>query len=201
GRLLESLGHRVEANSPAVLDDPAYVERFIGMIAANIANTRDFFEAQLGREMTDADLEGDNLLFSAIGRSMGASAYLDVLAWLSSWSRRLLQWWHGPDAFDVLVCPVLTLTPPRIGWLSGPESGQRIQQLMLYTSHFNISGQPAISLPLHWSADGLPVGVQLIAAYGREDLLIRLAAQLETAQPWATRRPPVCATERSGGES
>ena len=193
-RLLESLGHDVEANSPAALDEQAYVERFIGMISANIANTRDYYEAALGREMTDDDLEGDNLLFSQIGRSMSASRYLDVVAWLSSWSRRLQQWWHGPDAFDVLVCPVLTLSPPRIGWLSGPQAGQRIQQLMLYTSHFNISGQPAISLPLHWSADGLPVGVQLVAAYGREDLLVRLAAQLELAQPWAARRPPICAS-------
>ena len=56
---------------------------------------------------------------------------------------------------------------------------------------FNVTGQPAISLPLYWSTDGLPIGVQLGAAYGREDLLIRIAAQLEGARPWSSRRPPV----------
>ena len=63
----------------------------------------------------------------------------------------------------------------------------------IFTAGFNASGQPAISLPLHWSEDGLPIGVQLVAAYGREDLLIRVAAQLEQAQPWADRWPELAA--------
>jgi amidase len=63
----------------------------------------------------------------------------------------------------------------------------------IFTAGFNSSGQPAISLPLHWSEDGLPIGVQLVAAYGREDLLIRVAAQLEQAQPWADRWPDLAA--------
>ena len=62
-----------------------------------------------------------------------------------------------------------------------------------FTAIFNATGQPAISLPLHWTDDGLPIGVQLVAAYGREDVLIRIAAQLEQARPWADRRPPVFA--------
>jgi amidase len=67
----------------------------------------------------------------------------------------------------------------------------RLTALSTFTFPFNVTGQPAISLPLHWSADGLPIGVQLIAPYGREDVLLRLAAQLEAACPWSDRRPAV----------
>ena len=63
----------------------------------------------------------------------------------------------------------------------------------MFTAAFNSTGQPAISLPLHWNDDGLPIGVQLVAELGREDLLLRVAAQLEEAAPWADRRPPLFA--------
>jgi amidase len=83
--------------------------------------------------------------------------------------------------------------PPRLGELRRDEdptwSVQRARPFVAFTLPFNISGQPAISLPVHWSAEGLPVGVQIAAAYGREDLLLRVAAQLEAARPWAHRRP------------
>jgi len=68
---------------------------------------------------------------------------------------------------------------------------RRAGQWVVYTPAFNMSGQPAISLPLHWNDAGVPIGVQLVAAYGREDVLVRVAAQLEAAHPWADRRPPV----------
>jgi len=68
---------------------------------------------------------------------------------------------------------------------------RRALPFVTFTSPFNITGQPAISLPLHWSASGLPIGVQLVAPWGREDLLLRIAGQLETARPWASRRPAV----------
>jgi amidase len=105
-----------------------------------------------------------------------------------------VSWWlptDGTSGFDLLLTPTVATPPPRIGYLSEPGEGRRINEVLQYTSQFNVTGQPAISLPLHWSADGLPIGVQLVAAPHREDLLVRVAAQLEAAAPWAHRRPPV----------
>ena len=73
------------------------------------------------------------------------------------------------------------------------DEGQRISSFMPYTAQFNVTGQPAVSLPLHWTDAGLPVGVQLVAEFGREDVLVRVAAALEEAAPWKDRRPGVSA--------
>jgi amidase len=106
--------------------------------------------------------------------------------------RRVQQWWA--DGWDLLVTPTVAEPPPLLREfepdLADPlAQSDRAGRFVPFTPAFNMSGQPAISLPLHWSADGLPVGVQLVAAYGREDVLIRVAAQLEAAQPWAERHP------------
>jgi amidase len=69
--------------------------------------------------------------------------------------------------------------------------GMRASQIACWTLPFNLTGQPAISLPLHWNDAGLPIGVQLVATHGREDLLLRVAAALEVAMPWRDRRPAV----------
>jgi len=118
-------------------------------------------------------------------------AYLQARQWLGTWSRRMADWWTG---HDLLVTPTAGAPPPELGWFTaaGPrQEGPRIAGFMPYTAQFNATGQPAVSVPLHWTAGGLPVGVQLAAAYGREDLLVRVASQLEQAAPWADRHPPL----------
>jgi amidase len=190
--LLEAAGHHVEASVPEAMLDPGVVERFVTVLAACTANDLRVLETTLGREVTEDDLEPDNLRFAEIGRTVSATDYLACLDAQHAWCRRMLSWWHpadGSHGFDLLLCPVIATPPPPIGYLSGPGGGGRVGELLLFTAQFNVTGQPAISLPLHHTAGGLPVGVQLVAAYGREDVLVRVAAQLEVAAPWPVIAP------------
>ncbi|MCB0957338.1 MAG: amidase, partial [Ilumatobacter sp.] len=151
-------------------------------------------EAILGRAVGEDDLEPDNLMFAEMGRSISATDYLAAVHGQHLWVRDMLRWWHPegeghPHGFDLLLTPVIATPPPPIGYLSGPEGGRRVGELLLFTAQFNVTGQPAVSLPLHRTPDGLPVGVQLVAAHGREDVLVRVAAQLEAAAPWPLIAP------------
>ena len=104
----------------------------------------------------------------------------------------MAPWWVE---HDLLVVPTSPEPPVLLGELA-PDNADaavatRLGRLITFTAPFDVTGQPAMSLPLHWNDAGLPIGVQLVAAYGHEDVLIRIAAQLEAARPWADRRPPI----------
>ncbi|MFM8862830.1 MAG: amidase [Acidimicrobiia bacterium] len=195
--LLDGLGHDVEHSWPEAMTEEHFIGAFTTIVAAHVAHDLTTWGRVLGREIGDDEVEPGNAVFASIGRSFGAVDYLDAVYWQQGWTRRVAQWWRDDavdraDGFDLLVSPVLNGTPPPLGHLSDPIEGLgRVTTLMQYTAQFNVTGQPALSLPLWWSADGLPVGVQFVAAFGREDLLVRLAAQLEAARPWAERVPPV----------
>jgi amidase len=190
-RLLESLGHHVTESAPPALFDEKFPAQFTTIIAADTAATMAAFEMLLGRPIGDDEIEQRNARHRQAGQSLSAVQYLQARAWLAPWTRRMAGWWED---FDLLVTPTLGAPPPELGWFTaeGPiAEGKRISSFIPYTAQFNMTGQPAVSLPLHWTPDDLPVGVQLVAAYGREDLLIRIASQLEQAAPWAGRRPEV----------
>jgi amidase len=192
-RLLESLGHTVEESAPEAMYEQELNRVFSTIIAADTETTFRQFEQLLGRSIEENEIEPRNVAYRRWGSVMSAVDYLNARAWIGLWARRMAGWWTG---HDILVTPTVGAPPPRLGWFTeqGPEGeGQRIVSFIPYTAQFNMTGQPAVSLPLHWSADGLPVGVQFVAAYGREDLLVRLAAQLEEAAPWGDRRPPISA--------
>ncbi|MGE5210154.1 MAG: amidase [Acidobacteriota bacterium] len=189
GSLLEQLGHDVEVAQPAAFFDEQFSRHFVTIVA--VATAVDFVNMgeAIGRPIGEVDVEASNWLMGSIGRSISAADYIASVNWVHAWSRRLQAWW---DEFDVLVSPVIAVPPPPIGWLSDPEHGtERLTSILQFTAQFNVSGQPAVSLPLHWSDTGLPVGVQFVGPIDDEALLIRLAAQLETAAPWANRLPPV----------
>lgn len=191
GRLLEHLGHKVEVGYPAAVGDEEFQPHFVNIVAAATAADVDAWGRLIGRAIGDEELEHDNAAFAGLGRALSANQYLASVAWLHGYQRRMARWWSD-DGYDLLVTPVINGTPPPLGWLSDPEEGMtRVIGTLQYTAQFNITGQPAISLPLAWSTEGLPIGVQLVAAFGREDLLVRVASQLESAQPWTDRHPPV----------
>jgi amidase len=192
-RLLESLGHSVEPGGPAAMFEQEFGRVFNAIIAADTEATFRAFEMLLGRPIADDEIEPRNVAYRHAGQALSAVDYLGARSWTGMWARRMGAWWVD---HDILVTPTVGAPPPRLGWFTeaGPaHEGRRIASFIPYTAQFNMTGQPAVSLPLHWTADGLPVGVQFVAAYGREDVLVRLAAQLEQAAPWADRRPPVSA--------
>ena len=163
----------------------------VAIIAADTEATLQAFEMLLGRPVSDDEIEPRNAFYRQSGRGLGAVRYLQSRYWIGSWARRMADWW---TSHDLLLTPTLGAPPPELGWFTeaGPEiEGRRVRSFIPYTAQFNMTGQPAVSLPLHWTPDGLPVGVQLVAAYGREDVLVQVASQLEQAAPWAGRRPQV----------
>ena len=171
---------------------------FVTTIVADSALTMSLLEQRLGRPIADDELEPRNAFYRALGNDLPARDYLGARLWLGGWVRRMSTWWASPEqggeGFDLLVSPTVATRPPELGFFTaeGPEhEGSRIASFIPYTAQFNITGQPAVSLPVHWTPEGLPVGVQVAAAFGREDLLVRVASALEQAAPWADRRPQV----------
>jgi amidase len=194
--LLESLDHNVEASYPKAMDDPDYIERFIMRWTVGVAWNLDYWSRRTGEQVGPEGVEASTWALAEMGRSFTGPAYLAALEYQQRTARRAAEWWE--QGFDLLLTSTMGEPPTPLGAFE-PEPDNPISPIMrsiptaAFTAFWNSAGPPAISLPLHWSDDGLPIGVQLVAPYGREDLLIRTAAQLEQARPWAGRRPPVFA--------
>ena len=128
----------------------------------------------------------------ARGLALSAADALGALAVLRSFSRRFLR---ATAAFDVLLAPVTTMTPRPIGWFDADGDGaadfERNKAYAAFPALANVTGQPAVSLPLHWTAGGLPVGTMLVGRPADEVTLVSLASQLEDARPWSSRHPAV----------
>lgn len=198
--LLADLGHRVADVAPAALDDFDLLGGPFGLtVCVATARELDRWSARTGDAIGADDVEPGTWGLAEMGRSVGGAAWLALQEDLQRQVRALTSWWRSPDGdpgFDLLVMPTIGRPPPEIGQVAGPEvdaaAGLEIlAEITAPLAPWNTTGQPAISLPMHTSADGLPVGVQLIADTGREDVLVRVASQLEEARPWADRRPPM----------
>jgi len=193
GRLLASLGHSVEPAEIPGLRDPEWVARFLTIWAVGVTAQLDDASRQLGRPIDPSEIEVLTYTLAELGRTMSGSAYAEAWAWIQRASRRIATFW---DTYDLWLTPTVTEPPPSLGTFQSPADDplggiMRAAEFAPFTAPFNATGQPACSIPLYHNAAGLPIGIQLVAAYGREDLLFRVAAQLEAAQPFvhpATRR-------------
>ncbi len=191
GQLLESLGHHVEHVELPELDAP--IDDAFGTVMM-VAVARDLarWTERTGVEMTTDDVEPGNLFLAQMGATVTGVAYAGAIERMQAWSRRVAAWWED---HDILVTPTSPEPPVHLGELaptkSDPSVSDRMGSLVTFAIPFDVTGQPAISLPLHWTDDNLPIGVQLAAAYGREDVLLRVSAQLEQAAPWHDRHPPM----------
>jgi len=192
-RLLEALGHRVEEARPAAWASEQFYQatltHFLTAYGVWAAAEIDRVAALLGRAVTAADFEPGTWLIAEPGRTARALDYFAATEFFHAATRELARFW-SEDGFDLLLTPVLPEPPPPLGQFHDPANPlaglARSAQFVPFVSPFNISGQPAISLPLHMNAAGLPIGVQLVAAAHREDVLLQVAAELERAAPWPT---------------
>jgi amidase len=190
--LLASFGHTVEPAWPAALEDPKVISRFGALWSTNIGLSLRRFEEQLGRRLSEDEFEPANRIQAEYGSQLSAVDYALALSATSQFRRALQSWWA--DGWDLLLTPTVAELPLPLGTIAvNPDHPMdamaRSGQFIPFTPVFNMSGQPAINVPVEWTEDGLPVGVQMAAAYGREDILLQVASQLEAAKPWAQRTP------------
>ena len=211
-RLLASLGHEVEEAAPPV-DGEACAIAFVTVLAGETRALIEQISRLLGHKPRAADYEAATYSLGLLGHAFSAGAYVDSINTLQLAARRMAPFF---ERHDVLLTPTLGAPPALIGSLQPSPTERRLMRLVNalnagwllralgaikpladktfdyipFTPLFNVTGQPAMSVPLHWNAAGLPIGMQFVGRLGEDATLFRLAGQLERAQPWFDRVAP-----------
>jgi len=188
--LCENLGHFVEEARPQVPTDNYhrfFTTIWLGMVAWMIRD----WERRTGRKAEPQYFEPHTWKMYSVDAQNRPSDFLLAVQDMHVFARRVAPFF---EHYDVWLTPTLTCPPPPLGWFDfDPENPRqataRMEQYPRFTSLANVTGQPAISLPLCWNDAGLPIGIQCMGRFGDEAGLLRLAAQLESARPWAERWP------------
>ncbi|MGF1426466.1 amidase [Kitasatospora sp. LaBMicrA B282] len=198
-RLAESLGHRVEEVQVGLgVDWEEFVLANARLWATNLVTWIDGFAAAFGRPVDATTLEAETLASYAYGRQVSGTEFVQALAMRNSVARAIGRYFTD---FDLMLTPTLPELPLPLGtYAAGAENGDglgwagQLFHRSPFTAPFNVAGTPAMSVPLETDpTTGLPIGIQFAAGHGREDVLFRLAGQLERAAPWGHRTPPVWA--------
>ena len=188
-RLLAERGHQLSEVRLDAMLVPEYAPRFISIWASGVAANLSAWSDACGTRVTAEDVEALTWALGEMGRNVSSAIYLRSWNWLHVTTRQLAAFWTD---HDLLLSPTAAEPPPPLGTFdSTPQNPlapiHRAASFAPFTPAWNVTGQPAISLPLHHNGEGLPIGVQLVGAYAREDLLFRVAAQLEAATPFEHR--------------
>jgi amidase len=210
--LLRELGHEVIEASPRI-DGKAFGRAMLTMLMGQVAADVRDGEKKLGRRATFRDFEPSTWVVRVLGETLTAGEYQSSARWLQRTAREIARF---TDPFDVWLTPTLAMPPVHIGELASrgllaaaeklvgrlelgrvvkasglvAKVAERLFEFIPYTPLANATGQPSMSVPLHWNAGGLPIGVMFTGRYADEATLFRLAAQLEEARPWRERTPP-----------
>jgi len=185
--LLQSIGHKVEEAHPHDLFDAHVLDAFFDTLSVTVAQSIDALVAETGSTPGEDELDPIVRYWEARGRQLSGLELADELTWQQGFRSRMADWWSD---FDLLLCPVFATPAPKVSWPWNEPGGiRRSVDVLTFTAPFNTTGQPAVSVPAGLTEDGLPVGAQFVAGFGREDLLIRVARQLEVAQPWVSIAP------------
>jgi len=209
--LLQSLGHEVVEDKPAI-DGEAFSIAFLTVVAGETRADIEWVSSMVKRQPSLAGFEASTYAVGLLGKSMSASDYANAVRYMQTVSRDIGRFF---ESYDLLVTPTLSQPPVPIGSLQPPSSQMPLMKLIgqlnagwllnaldvikplaaqtfdfiPYTPVFNVTGQPAMSVPLYWNEAGLPIGMHFVGRFGDEATLFRIAGQLERAQPWFDRAP------------
>jgi amidase/6-aminohexanoate-cyclic-dimer hydrolase len=166
-------------------------EAFLTVLRVSLARTLDDAAKTLGRAVTDKDLEPVTWILAEAGRAANVIAYSRAIATMHQVGLSMARF---QQKYDVILSPTLAKPPVPLGVLSLSPADvaqytKDVTEFGPYTALYNVTGQPSMSVPLHWSTDGLPIGVMFSGRFGEDATLLRLAGQLEKAKPWAQMRP------------
>jgi len=213
-RLCQDLGHEVVEAAPQI-DGKAFAKAFLTIVCVETRATIEEGEVRLNRKASFKDFEPSTWALGLLGKQCRAPEFSKSLNLAQLTARQIGEFFKK---YDVLLTPTLAMPPVATGelqpkgiravamkllgrlnagglisTLSGIDVlAQHVFGFIPYTPLFNVTGQPAMSVPLHWNDDGLPIGMQFVGRYGDEATLFRLAGQLEKAKPWSGRIPPIC---------
>lgn len=187
--VLERLGHDVSEEHPLRFTDPANITAFFDALSVTATASINSLASSVGHRLTDSELDPVVALWDRRGRTITGMELASAFTEIEKLQAEMGAWWN--QGFDVLVAPVFATPPLELGWpWREPNGVQQTVDVVRFTAPINSTGQPAIAVPVGFSAKGLPIGVQFIGDIGCDSLLLSLAAQFEQARPWHGRHAP-----------